>query len=189
MKATVFQKGILLNTQSQSEPDIIINMSSGIFEDKRIHGVDMKAYQKAPREIESRMFSRLSSQDYKDSLMSFEQLIQNNLPNMPLSQYNNVRAALVELGNTCQDQNKHLMTWAKNLHFFPKEFIPPIRVTQNFYTGDLKPYMKENIKDATLGLTKISDKLYARNIPDKYCDYGEALNLLNEGELANLFNF
>jgi len=181
-----YNKGEYYDTSSQAQPDNIFDFrNNNSYFDKRIHGMDNKAYEN-PREFESKIFSALSPQNYIAGIVSLEELIQNNSINLSFKQISNIKIALKELKDTCQDIKAHQIAWAKNLHYFPDKYIPPLRVPENFSTQDLNLHSKLELAKSMEKMEKISCYLFKKQIPEN--DYKKALELFEDSFIQNLLN-
>jgi len=168
IKLDYYKTGQFLHTKSQAEPDIVVDMRESIFEDKRIHGVDVKAYVKLPNEIDSRAFSQVSKEDYKNGLRHFENLIINNIPELASDHVEKIKEHLISLKESCdrKDLTLHYFSWAKGLHLYPEGFIPPIRIPDNFDISKLKPQVATDMQKAYLKMKAISNYLFEKKVPN-----------------------
>ena len=85
---------------------------------------------------------------------------------------------------TCDNLIEHQQIWAKNLHIFPDNYIPPIRVPKNFSVNDLKPNILQELEKSTLHMQRVSDELFKCKIPKN--DYEKAAELLNGSFMQEL---
>ena len=72
--------------------------------------------------------------------------------------------------------NIHLEIWAKYVHLFPNDYMPPIRVPENFATHDFSNETLIDYKLACLQMEKISKILLERNVPNDLKNAGEILD-------------
>ena len=180
-----FQKGEPLDTRTQAEPDDVFNFQKAQFEDKRIHGMDHKAYEDA-REVESRIFSQLSTQKYQTSLKHLENLIINNCIDLTPKQLHNIALALDMLSRSCEDIVKHQLIWAEHVHYFPAKYIPPIKIPQNFSLANVTPDFLKAFKKSEWRMQKISDRLYELNAPEN--DLKKGIQYFEDSYIKNIMN-
>lgn len=178
-----YKKGEHLDTASQPVPDNVFDFRNSQYQDKRVHGMDHKAYEN-PRELDSKIFSNISKKKYMDGLDDLESLIRSNIIDITKTQLNNIQTALTNLKYSCDNINEHQLIWAQNVHYFPKEFIPPMRVPNNFSTQDLRQEFKEHLEFSQERMQKISNYLYAQKVPEN--DLKKALEYLNDSFIQKL---
>jgi|ERR1700753_886991 len=174
------KKGDIFDTKQQKNPDNFFDFSKSEFTDKGVHGMDTKAYQN-PIEFESRIFTQISKDTYKKSLDSFQNLIRANQANLSIVEIQNIRTALYELAKTCDDVVAHQLTWAQSLHHFPDNFIPPIRLPENFSKRDLKPEFQALLEKSEIKVRKISNILYMKKVPEN--DIKKAIELFEDTDM------
>lgn len=180
----VYKKGEHLHTQSQSDPDNVFDFKETVYEDKRTHGMDNKAYEN-PREFESRIFSNLSKHKYIEGLTNLESLIRENIIDLTQDQLKHIGLALNKLKNTCEDLIEHQKTWAQTLHHFPDRYIPSMKIPKNFCIDDLKPEFKIQLEQAHNKMQKISDYLFKQKLPEN--DYKRAIEFFEDSFIQELF--
>lgn len=185
VKVQTYKKGDTLDTQSQTAPDLKLDFSESTYQDKRIHGMDYKAYEN-PREFESKIFSQLNEDKYFRGLLAIESLIMNSDLNLNKERLMAIKHALMMLNETSNDLIKHQKVWAESLHLFPEKYIPPLRVPKNFAIQDLKKEILEEFLKSKIRMQKISALLYARKIPEN--DLKAAVDLFEDSEMKQLLS-
>jgi hypothetical protein len=163
VKVNVFNKNELLDTKAQAEPDVTFDFSKAVFVDKRKHGLDSKAYAN-PTEYQATIFSNLSVIKYQDGLKAFENLMKTNIVDPTKIDFMKVKMALGLLSESCTNIELHQIIWAKHVHLFPKEYIPPMRIPSNFNKSNLKKEFLAIYEERFKHLNALSDKLDAANI-------------------------
>lgn len=167
----------------QENPDIIFNFKNSQFKDKRIHALDQKTNN--PGLGKSKILSEISEVRYKSTIDRFQKEILVLIPSDK-----GIQKVIKDLKNTCNDLTAHQLVWAQNLHLFPDNFIPPLKIPQNFSYSQLTPEALREIKIAELRMKKVSDFLYAKKVPQ--INHGtfskEALDFLQDSEMQRSFN-
>lgn len=99
-----------------------------------------------------------------------------------------IQDVLEQLKSTIDDFTKHQMLWAKNLHLFPDDHIPPLKLPQNFSYAQLTPEALNKIRESEIRMKLVSDYLYAKKVPQ--INHGtfpkEALNLFEESYIQTI---
>lgn len=72
-----------------------------------------------------------------------------NIIDLTAQQLDNISMALRKLKDNCDNLIEHQQVWAENLHVFPNNYIPPIRVPKNFSVNDLKPHILQELDKST----------------------------------------
>lgn len=167
----------------QKNPDTLFDFEKSEFIDKRIHALDQKTNN--PGLGQNKMLSEITPQRYNSTIDRLKKTLK--LDNYLTTEMNNVLELLV---TNCQDFEKHQLIWAKSLHLFPNNLIPPLRLPQNFSYAQLTPQALHQIKLSTSKLKHISDLLYVRKVPE--INHGtfpkEALDLFNDSQLQQILN-
>lgn len=177
-----FEKGEHLDTFSQAEPDATFDFKGSKFQDQRKHGMDHKAVDKA-REYESRIFSQFSKEQYESAMRAFENSMFVNTT-VPFDQTIIIIETIEKLIKTADNLKAHQIVWAENLHHFPKEFIPPLQVPKNFSTENLEPEILKMLQKSEIRMTKISNILWTRKIPEN--DFKKAIELFYDSEVQKI---
>lgn len=167
----------------QANPDIIFIFKNSKFIDKRTHALDQKTNN--PGIGNNKMLSEITPQRYNSTLDRLEKELKiNNYLN------NEILNVFIQLKETANNFEIHQNIWANNLHFFPNKFIPPLKLPQNFSYAQLTEHAKHQIKIAESRMTKISELLYNKKIPQ--INHGkfpkEALDLFENSEMQNLLS-
>lgn len=138
-KILPFNKDIKLDSQSQSNPDVIFDFSESnhTIIDKRKHGMDQKATQSS-NEPTSKIYSQMSSKRYNETIHGFFQQMQYN-SSLTTNQTFIIKEILRELVETCNNLQTHQYIWAKHLHHFPNKYIPPLRIPSNICDENFTP--------------------------------------------------
>lgn len=167
----------------QENPDIIFNFKDSQFKDKRIHALDQKTNN--PGLGKNKILSEISEVRYESTITRVQKEFLINFP-----PNNEIQKVLKDLKNTCNDLTAHQLVWAQNLHLFPDNFIPPLKIPQNFSYSQLTPEALREIKIAELRMKKVSDFLYAKKVPQ--INHGtfskEALDFLQDSEMQRLLS-
>jgi len=179
IKTSSWNKAIIPDSKNQSRDDIFFdfrNSNQPIIENERIIGVDQKA--SAGSSIDdpsSKVFSSVSPQKYQELIENFTNLLKHNFK-FSKEKLLQIEYALEELNATSTQLNIHLEIWAKYVHLFPNDYMPPIRVPENFATHDFSNETLIDYKLACLQMEKISKILLERNVPNDLKNAGEILD-------------
>lgn len=173
-----------LDTQTQSEPDIVFNFKNSSFQDKRVHGLDQKSG--TTQLGSSLIYSNMGKTIYQKKLKTFQAQLGYHTPEDTIDA-TQIARALSLLGHSCDLLIQHQIIWAKHVHLFPKGFIPPMRVPHNFSLEDAHPKFLDAITKAELKMTKISNYLYFKPInPHNNGLPEEALDLFKDSHMQEL---
>ena len=186
VKIFTYTPGIHLDTYSQKQPDAIFDGHESSKADKRVHGLDQKAEEK-PIQGSSKMFSNVKTDKYHRLLDTHYAGMVANTIDMSLENLQQTERALVSLKITCEHFAKHQLVWASNLHLFPDNYIPPLRLPENFATRNLHPNILEALEKSRLRMHRISNILYVRKIDPK-SDFAEAARLVEDSEIQRLLS-
>lgn len=167
----------------QAKPDTIFIFKNSIFIDKRTHALDQKTNN--PGLGKNKILSEISIERYISTINRYEK------------EYNAKHGFNTDVFDVLQEMKKHSenfinlqLIWAKNLHLFPNDFVPPLRIPQNFSYAQLTPEAILQIKKAEYRMKRVSDMLYQKKVPQ--VNHGtfpkEALDLFNGSEIQNMFN-
>lgn len=184
IKVSIFHNNIKRDTSHQARDDILIDTKNSQVIDSRLHGLDQKAVSAFQiKDPSSVIFSQISHIEYGDIITRFEKLLiqKNNLSLQDIVKTQEVFQQLVE---TCNDIATHQIIWAKNLHLFPDNSIPPLRVPNNFSMEDFKPEIRESLRQSNFYMQKVSDHLHAKRVP---CDYKKAIEYMDNDFIQNMF--
>lgn len=167
----------------QANPDVSFVFKDSTFIDKRTHALDQKTNN--PGLGKSKILSEITIQRYHSTIDRFQKEL-SLTPDFNL----NIVTALKELKETCTNLEEHQQVWAKYLHLFPNNFIPPLKIPQNFSYSQFKPEILKEIKKAESRVQKISDLLYEKKIPQ--ISHGifpqEALDFFNDSQMQKILN-
>jgi len=176
---STYDKNIKTNTHNQSCDDIQFNPKNATppIQDIRTHALDQKATPLASRipEPSSKILSEISPIEYEMVLQNFRQSLLNNIE-LYLNHILAIDQVLDSLVQTSTQLHLHQIVWLENLHLFPDNYIPPIRVPLNFCIDNLMPQVLVLYNERQLLLEKISNKLYEHEVP---CDYHKAIDIMD----------
>ena len=162
----------------QPNPDIIFDFRPGTFNDKRIHALDQKTND--PGLGKSKILSDITNQRFETTLLRFTN-VARDLGILNTS----MQHALKELRSCSFDPSKYQLAWAKNLHLFPSNCIPPLRIPKNFNTSQFTKEALLEIKKSEIRMKRVSDYLYFKKVPQT--THGnfpqEALDILNDSQM------
>lgn len=166
----------------QASPDTVFIFKNGKFIDQRTHALDQKTNN--PGLGNNKILSEITTERYRSTIDRFEKQLKcsKGLLN------NDILTALLQLKETCHDFEKHQLSWAKNLHLFPDNFIPPSKLPQNFSYTQFHSEALHQIKLSEIRMQKISDYLYAKKVPQ--INHGvfpqQALDLFEDSQLQQI---
>lgn len=159
--------------EHQANPDTVFIFKNGNFTDQRTRTL----YQKTnnPGLGNNKILSEITTERYRSTIDRFE----NELKSKRFIN-NNILTALLQLKETSYDFEKHQISWAKILYLFPDNFIPPLKIPQNFSYAQIYPEALHQI-----------NKQYENNYPPKLfelLEHGDKLlkNMCTAEEL-NIF--
>lgn len=183
---SMYTKNIQAHISGQAQDDIHMDLEKSKYVFKYILGMDQKAY-KDPREGHCKIFSEISNKKYVNLLTSLEQELLINALNFENLDINNISKTLMQMKEHANDISLLQQIWAQNLHYFPKTFIPPLKVANNFCINDIKPEILEKLKTAHFKMSKISDYLFFFLI-DENVNYEKAIELFSDSEIQRLMS-
>lgn len=165
----------------QENPDTIFNFKYSTFKEKRIHSSDQKTNN--PGLGNNKILSEISQPRYNSTIDRFEKHLQ-----LIHVLTDDIREALFKLKTTYNNFTEHQLVWAENLHLFPDNFIPPLKIPQNFSYAQLSSEALREIRKSEYHLKKISDYLYTKKVPQ--INHGnfpkEALDLFQDSEMLKI---
>jgi hypothetical protein len=168
--------------KSQSRPDLFVNFNGSEFTDQRCHTLDQKTGN--PGLGKHKLLSEITVKRYETTINNFEK-------DMKVRSYftDNMAIALRQLKETCLNIEQHQLVWAKSLHLYHSEHIPPIKLPQNFNTSQFTPEALSAMKNAELRMIQVSDYLFFKKVPQT--SHGifpkEALDLFNDSYIQKIF--
>ena len=168
---------------SQANPDIIYVFKDSQFIEKRSHAFDQKTNN--PGLGNNKVFSEITTQRYNSTIDRFEKHLRSI---QPITEQ--VLQTLTDLKKTSEDPQQHQIIWAKNIHLFPDNFVPPMRIPQNFSYNQFTEEALKKIKAAEIQLKKVSDYLYTKKIPqvNNGIFSKEALDLFEDSFMQTILN-
>lgn len=110
-----------------------------------------------------------------------------NIPSLDLNLSREWFRTLFDIKQSANDYERLQEIWAKNLHFFSEDFIPPLRVPDNFSLSNLKPEALNAVGKANIKLRKISDFLFARKVPET-ANYKTAIALFEDSVMQKFLS-
>lgn len=133
----------------------------------------------------NKLLSEITLERYKSTVDRFERTLKSEkLLNEEIS------TTLLNLKETYNDFEKHQLIWAESLHLFPDNFIPPLKLPQNFSYAQFNPEAMRQIKISEYRMKRISDHLYFKKIPQ--VNHGkfpqEALDLFQDSIIQDILN-
>jgi hypothetical protein len=170
--------------KSQNNPDTTFIFANSNFRDKRTHFLDQKT-SAHPGLGRSLMLSEITVDRYQSTLNRFPRELRK------LDLYTDeIKIALNELKDSYFDFKQHQLVWAKNLHLFPSNYIPPLKLPQNFSYSEFTPEALREIKISEMRMKRISDYLYFKKVPQtKHGTFPkEALDLMNDSQLQRILS-
>lgn len=167
----------------QTNPDIVYIFKNGSFIDKRTHAFDQKTNN--PGLGNNKLLSEITPERYKSTIDRYQKFLSLNM-----SLTEEIQEVLQQLKTTINDFTEHQIIWAKNLHLFPDNHIPPLKLPQNFSYTQFTPEALIKIKQAEVRMKHISDYLYVKKIPQ--VNHGtfpkEALDLFDDSYIQKILS-
>lgn len=176
-------KGLKRDSYHQACDDIIIDNRNahGPIIDRKIRGLDQKAYAaKNIKDASSLVLSNVSVAEYNTILRNHYNLLQSNCTNLSYSDRELLEKTLINLDSYSNIPHKHFDYWLESVHVFPNEFVPPIKVPNNFSILD---FSEESLREYNLSrekVEKISAILYKNNVQDTLDGFTKATPSVKE---------
>lgn len=165
----------------QAEPDIVYIFAKSQFIEKRTHVYDQKTNN--PGLGNNKLLSEITPKRFSTTIDRLRKEISKET-HMTEAMYN----ALEQLKITQDNFEQHQIIWAQNLHLFPNNLVPPLKIPQNFSYAQLNPQALFLIKQSEKRLKLISDYLYTKKIPQ--INHGkfpkEALDLFEDSYIQKI---
>lgn len=101
-----------------------------------------------------------------------------------------MQQVFLDLKTSCFNLEEHQKFWANNLHIFPSNWIPPMRLDSNLAIKALKPEFKQMLDIAEIRMNQISNLLYLKKIPQPQNNSMpiEALELFEASEMQKILS-
>lgn len=183
-----FDKKRTTDTHNQSCDDIQMDPreSYPFIEDKRTHALDQKATPLASSipDPSSKILSSMTEKEYSYLIVNFSQLLLNNFT-LTSEQLFEIEKALDALKASSGNLQVHQIIWLETLHLFPDNYIPPIRIPNNFCIDDLLAEALNSYHLSVKRFNNISAYLKKHNVPEN--DYVKAGEIFDESFIQKMY--
>lgn len=109
--------------------------------------------------------NNISHEEYRDLLQDYSNALRKKHPMTPEMELTLSQLQILDKQNNFDN---YLNFWAENLHHFPKNWKPPLRLVKTFDDSHLTPKALELLKQGDVEIRKISDQLYTLNVNTNY---------------------
>lgn len=188
--ASPFLKNLFLDTKSQAQPDIVINLKGSVTVDQRIHGFDQKLKINVV-DTNSQILcgSFMSKERYQIVLQDNFRTIQSNIIDLTPELVDTIFKIHQNLAEMYFDFDLQLEYLLHNIHHFQNKtglsrYIPSLITKEPINISALHPQIQETIPKSMRRLELISKKLYEKNFA--VSDYKIALELFSESFIQQL---
>ena len=188
--ATPYTKTIILDTKSQAQPDVVINLKDSLTLDQRTHGFDQKLkihLQDSNSQILCGLY--ISKERYQILLQDNMRLIQANIVDITPELFVKLLAIHKNLGSFYSNFDLQLEYLLKNIHYFDKAtglscYIPSLITKEPINIEALHPEIIADLPKCYHRLTIISNKLKEKNYTK--ADYKKAIELFSDSFIQKL---